>query len=1353
MNIEARIISTTFTKSNPLAYLLSNSFSTAYYAETFLASKFTQSTFLKSHYSSLKLLWNYIVLFNAQGSCLAALTKDNYLLIIDTAKNTIEYIKMHILESISVCSISLLDLYIVIGGICHLLLINTHTKAMLIIDYHVPSNIVKLNMNLYEQKSLSKDLMNKPYSADFHPIIIRNTLVVKGIIGVLYGNKDDMIQIIKIQYINSLTMTEEFINVEYKREDKGEKTIIVKADSVCDNCIIALNSSNKYYSQVLLFDSNSKNYKRLQYLSFVSVNDCLPCDEYGRTSMIVKNIAWTNNNLYAVLLFSDNYFCIVSCFGYPLKLLPNSSNFLLVSRMGEYGFVEVKERIIYVFGSDTNAVVSYEIKGVKETLRFALKFPNLKVNLLKSLRDTFNRDITHFYPIEDLPIDFSRKSSARQMSDSIIFRNPFSIEPNIEIECILQSGFNLIESLRWSNKIQSNLLELVFIELNNFFRLIYSKNDPLYYIGLLGAFNKLVQEPMYDLLIETTEVYGIKRKIIENKERVLFNSERQKAFIMFYWLIQFRNIKASNFNVLHLVSAGIWKQRLRNQRGFMDSIKTCISILKYNKSFKLSKKQDFFDTKSSDPLIDRGLVYQLIFEYNENLNSDNQSEDEELVNEGMKSKQDHLAICAEFAREGKYIAAFKVVQELLKVSYSIDDLTNDMKKAIYIKAHSCLLLIGLTLLKGHTIKLNEVPTFLCKVLYKEDILVVFDQLKENLNVLKKEQSVKLNEEVNVGVGVLLKIGKDKLAIRILTDSLDPSHILLGLLILNNKINEVVNEDYAKESKKEYMNLLVSTIDKLLKQFPSFLCKNPNTLELFEVCVLESGEVMGSTIICLVLPWIVFHLEGLLQKHDEIEIKHTEEDIEVSDLMVKIANTSFNSPIEQCNKVLKNILPNKKQNNIFNRLLQISLKLLSTSIVKNIIELGDFSETEYLITPKDNPLKIRTSISSLLMVIWKLGLLISIEGLKETAWDRLKFAGNIIRLSSVALNDEQRIEYITQGFLVLSSINYSTLGSCKGKEQIIKEVNNALKIHTSTWDVFIKAEKVALLSLLKSSNTEMCEMLRESLGGYLGTQKSELNADIVFCHFLRTVFELLGKHVTVNSKDKEIREELRRIIDQVSPLTGIGKDMMMMEEEDNWKLIKKDPFTKYNDTVTKRDLQILSIIAKHSNIPNKQYFTEHIILDTNSTSNKSFTPFNTKTNVLPINNKRLKLKKKVKKNMMQSMLEYELMIEKLSKICFRRISKIIKAMSKFKATSMLKMKTSALVPTKPSKHKRALSLMVEGSDCVKSFTLYSIKREKLSASMVNMNATPRTQINTHSQSFTKETLLNPQKFFVFFLLTA
>ena len=82
-------------------------------------------------------------------------------------------------------------------------------------------------------------------------------------------------------------------------------------------------------------------------INFISANDVLPTDKYGRTSVLISDIAWTPNDQFVVISFSANYFCVLSRLGYPLNMLSANS----MSRSIQH---------FYILGSETQKLAEGE---------------------------------------------------------------------------------------------------------------------------------------------------------------------------------------------------------------------------------------------------------------------------------------------------------------------------------------------------------------------------------------------------------------------------------------------------------------------------------------------------------------------------------------------------------------------------------------------------------------------------------------------------------------------------------------------------------------------------------------------------------------------------------------------------------------------------------------------------------------------------------------------------------------------------------------------------------------------------------------------------------------------------------
>ncbi len=114
------------------------------------------------------------------------------------------------------------------------------------------------------------------------------------------------------------------------------------------------------------------------------------------------------------------------------------------------------------------------------------------------------------------------------------------------------------------------------------------------------------------------------RKLVAKSHQSTLALEKKKALLMLYCLIQFRNFKATSFNILYLVAAGLIRNRWGKHRVFSDTLTAIISTLKCNLAssgsfphnnlpVEKTKKQDFFETEMKTTLVDKGALYAGMF--------------------------------------------------------------------------------------------------------------------------------------------------------------------------------------------------------------------------------------------------------------------------------------------------------------------------------------------------------------------------------------------------------------------------------------------------------------------------------------------------------------------------------------------------------------------------------------------------------------------------------------------------------------------------------------------------------------------------------------------------------------------
>lgn len=117
------------------------------------------------------------------------------------------------------------------------------------------------------------------------------------------------------------------------------KCIFVKCDKTSTYAIIATNSELKYYCQLFLISVHTGGGINIRPVYCVTPEDSLPEDNLGRTSMEIADMTWTSNGLFIVILFSNNFFCVMSRLGVQLRATVspswNPKNFITFSKLSD----------------------------------------------------------------------------------------------------------------------------------------------------------------------------------------------------------------------------------------------------------------------------------------------------------------------------------------------------------------------------------------------------------------------------------------------------------------------------------------------------------------------------------------------------------------------------------------------------------------------------------------------------------------------------------------------------------------------------------------------------------------------------------------------------------------------------------------------------------------------------------------------------------------------------------------------------------------------------------------------------------------------------------------------------------
>jgi len=530
-----------------------------------------------------------------------------------------------------------------------------------------------------------------------------------------------------------IILHQKVLPVEYSASPNSiashESFLMVRTDSQNEMGIIVLNSAHKYYCQLFLFSSAANFSANLRPISFISANDILPTDKYGRTSMLISDVVWTPNDLFSIISFNANYYCVLSRLGQTLNILsaaicPNPIHFAVLDTShsekiedGTYPNLFSTDKEIFFIGNNFSTVVAYNTKitkldlwktdtntlKVNKILRLLIGFENLQVNqsALDILDKALDKEVVYFSPQKRSSHDSSKKDQPSDTNSELIhFKNPFPVEPTVEISQVVACGLSLIEALRWSNNISNNLLELVQDEIENLYRLLYVKNEPMYFLTVIQLYKNFIKRQVTTNILDKIQIFPRNNKFNKAlkkayKSSSLFNSDKKKALFVFYCLIQFRNFKATSFNILYLVAAGLLKNKLNNHNIFDETLKNIMMTLRANQLSEKGKKHDFFETEIRTQLSEKGPIYKSMLEFceknfsetstsgPENLSSDKEpgpingdNEEEEEKNPVLEKSKQHatlLDLLMNLFEADKFEKMFKLISIIIKETGFLDN--------------------------------------------------------------------------------------------------------------------------------------------------------------------------------------------------------------------------------------------------------------------------------------------------------------------------------------------------------------------------------------------------------------------------------------------------------------------------------------------------------------------------------------------------------------------------------------------------------------------------------------------------------------------------------------------------------
>ena len=276
--------------------------------------------------------------------------------------------------------------------------------------------------------------------------------------------------------------------------------------------------------------------------------------------------------------------------------------------------------------------------------------------------------------------------------------------------------------------------------------------------------------------------------------------------------------------------------------------------------------------------------------------------------------------------------------------------------------------------------------------------------------------------------------------------------------------------------------------------------------------------------------------------------------------------------------------------------------------------GKLGGTEFIKITNRIPLKQANEIKALiqqhLKLIWEIALKLLIEGLKlekETPINKLKMAAYIIRLSSTTYNEQYEFDYIKEGLSILKSIEYNLIDASEAKD-VLDILGNAFDIYTEKWESAIENEMKTLLSIINSKNPEIYIILNKHIKkrkplilfrGFTKNFTKNLASDILFLKLLKEINVILismiqGESQLTNSikKGKEILKNFREALDFIDKITGLPKGIVIVNENNEWKVKPYIILSKANDEFNECSNTMHAMETIFKNLENNVTVTEN-----------------------------------------------------------------------------------------------------------------------------------------------------------------
>eukprot|EP00826_Nyctotherus_ovalis_P029292 TRINITY_DN23112_c0_g2_i2.p1 TRINITY_DN23112_c0_g2~~TRINITY_DN23112_c0_g2_i2.p1 ORF type:complete len:259 (+),score=59.51 TRINITY_DN23112_c0_g2_i2:65-841(+) len=182
-------------------------------------------------------------------------------------------------------------------------------------------------------------------------------------------------------------------------------------------------------------------------------------------------------------------------------------------------------------------------------------------------------------------------------------------------------------------------------------------------------------------------------------------------------------------------------------------------------------------------------------------------------------------------------------------------------------------------------------------------------------------------------------------------------------------------------------------------------------------------------------------------------------------------------IEATLKPLRKYFSNRRQAIMFDALFQETMQILAACVKNSIVAFTDSLEDLFVVAdcfPLKIAAEIKAALDSFLKIVWQLALLFFIEEDSNS----LRLAGNLMRMASLGLNEQDELGFIRQSLAMLKSVEYDKVDVSKirGGPESIEELGNAFALYTNKRGSIIKAEKAGILAMIMQKNLKVYDII-------------------------------------------------------------------------------------------------------------------------------------------------------------------------------------------------------------------------------------------------------------------------------------